>query len=192
MRNVRYLARLLASMLILLHSTPATAAAPPKTAVPVITAAPATTVSSPGHKDRSNKPINVKADHLQVDNDEKKAVFTGRVIAVQDDITMYCDRLEVFYDNASDEVDKIIAIGNVRILQKNRVGTGGRAVYENKLGKITLTINPKVTQDNDTITGKVITYYTDEKTSIAESGDNTRVEALIHPKQRKKDDSQQH
>lgn len=133
-------------------------------------------------KDRSAAPITVKSDQLQAFNDSKLAVFTGRVVARQDDITIYSDRLEVYYGENSDEVDKVVAIGNVRILQTNRVGTGGHAIYESKLGKITLTVNPRVTQEKDTVTGKVIIYYLDEERSEVQSGDNARVEAVIHPK----------
>ncbi len=164
MRNANYLVWLLAAVLILFHAVPSTAATPSD------------------RKDRSNKPITVKADHLQADNKGKKAIFTGRVVSRQEEITIYSDRLEIFYGETSDDVDKIIAIGNVRILQTNRVGTGGHAVYENKLGKITLTINPKVTQNNDSITGKIITYFIDDELSVVDSGENTRVEAVIHPK----------
>lgn len=133
-------------------------------------------------KDRSSKPITIKSDQLQADNKGKQAIFIGKVVARQDDVTIYADRLEIFYGESSEEVDKIVAIGNVRILQTNRVGTGGHAVYESKLGKITLTVNPRVTQDKDTITGKVITYYVDEDRSEVQGGENARVEAVIHPK----------
>lgn len=133
-------------------------------------------------KDRSSSPITVKSDQLQAYNDSKLAVFTGRVVAHQDDVTIYADRLEVYYGESSDEVDKIIAIGNVRILQTNRIGTGGHALYESKLGKITLTVNPRVTQDQDTVTGKEIIYYLDDQRSEVHSGEHTRVEAVIHPK----------
>lgn len=144
-------------------------------------AAPQTPVAS-AKKDRSSQPITVKSDQLQAFNDAKQAIFTGRVVARQDDVTIYSDRLEVYYGETNDEVDKIIAIGNVRILQTNRVGTGGHAVYESKLGKITLTVSPRVTQEKDTVTGKVIIYFLDEERSEVQSGDNARVEAVIHPK----------
>lgn len=137
---------------------------------------------SSARKDRSASPITVKSDQLQAYNNSKLAVFTGRVVARQDDVTIYSDRLEVYYGESSDEVDKVVAIGNVRIVQTNRVGTGGHALYESKLGKITLSVNPRVTQERDTVTGKVIIYYLDEERSEVQSGENTRVEAVIHPK----------
>lgn len=133
-------------------------------------------------KDRSSKPITIKADDLKADNKGKTAIFTGRVVARQEDVTIYSDKLIIYYGDGQDEVDKIEAIGSVRILQTNRVGTGGHALYENREGRITLTINPKVTQDKDSVTGKVIIYYLDEERSEVTGGDNARVEAVINPK----------
>lgn len=148
----------------------------------VLVAATVWSAPQAARRDRSGKPINIKADQLQADNKGKLAVFTGRVVARQDDVTIYSDRLEIYYGEGKDEVDKIIAIGNVRILQTNRIGTGGHAVYESKLGKVTLTINPRVSQEKDTVTGKVIIYYLDEDRSEVQSGENIRVEAVVHPK----------
>ena len=146
-------------------------------------------------RDRSSKPITVKADELKADNKGKTAVFTGRVVARQEDVTIYSDKLIIYYGEKDDQVDKIEAIGSVRILQTNRVGTGGHALYESKEGKITLSINPKVTQEKDSVTGKVIVYYLDEDRSEVVGGENARVTAVIHPKPGsgpKKNDAKKH
>ena len=137
-------------------------------------------------RNRSNTPIHVKSSELFADNNAKTATFIGKVVARQDDVTIYCDKMIVYYGENSDEVDKIEAIGSVRILQTNRVGTGGHGLYESKIGKITLTIQPRVTQDRDTVTGQVIVYYLDEDRSHVTSGDSNRVEAVIYPKQKEK------
>lgn len=147
-----------------------------------VEAAPKATPASKSKQDRSSKPINIKADELKANNKERTAVFTGRVVARQDDVTIYSDKLIIYYGENEEQVDKIEATGSVRILQTNRVGTGGHALYENKIGKITLSVNPKVTQDKDSITGKVIVYYLDEDRSVVTGGENARVEAVIHPK----------
>lgn len=148
----------------------------------LLAAAPSPAASPAAGTDRARTPISVTADQLQADNKGKKAVFSGRVVSRQQDVTIYSDRLEIYYGESSEEVDKIIAIGNVRIVQTNRVGTGGHAVFENKAGKITLTINPRVVQGNDSITGTTITYYIDEERSVVDGGGKGRVEAVIHPK----------
>jgi len=103
------------------------------------------------------------------------------VVARQEDVTIYSDKLVIYYGDKQDQVDKIEAIGSVRILQTNRIGTGGHALYESREGKITLSGNPKVTQDKDSITGKVIVYYLDDDRSVVIGGENARVEAVIHP-----------
>lgn len=142
-----------------------------------------TTVAGKGARDRASRPISVKANELKADNKAKMATFSGKVVARQDDITIYSDKLIIYYGEKSEQVDKIEAIGSVRIIQENRIGTGGHALYASHEGKITLSDNPKVTQGTDSITGKVIVYYLDDERSEVSSGDSTRVEAVIHPKQ---------
>lgn len=132
-------------------------------------------------QERSQQPITVTADHLKADGKDKTAVFSGRVVARQQDVTIYSDRLEVYYGEESDEVDKVVATGNVRIVQTDRVGTGGHAVYETKQGRITLSDKPRVTKGNDTVSGATIVYYVDEERSVVEGGSG-RVEAVLHPK----------
>jgi len=51
------------------------------------------------------------------------------VSARQDDVTIYCDRLIVFYSKEDKDVDKVEAFGNVRVIQGNRNGQSGHAVY---------------------------------------------------------------
>lgn len=132
-------------------------------------------------QERSTQPIHVKSDDLKADNKDRTATFTGRVVARQDDVTIYSDKLIVYYGEDEDQVDKVEAIGTVRIIQDNRIGTGGHAIYESRIGKITLSDGPKVTQDSDSVTGKTIVYYLDEERSQATGGEDTRVEAVIHP-----------
>ncbi len=132
------------------------------------------------HRGTSNLPINVKSNELAADNKGRTAIFTGKVVAKQGDVTIFCDKMTVYYGNAQGEVDKIEADGSVRIVQENRTGLSSHAVYESKLGKITLTGgNPKVMQGADTVTGEIITYFIDDERSNVSGG---RVEAVIHPK----------
>ncbi len=134
-------------------------------------------------KATSNLPITIKSNELSADNKGKTAVFTGKVVARQGDVTIFCDRMTVYYGAAQGDVDKIDADGNVRIVQENRTGTAAHAVYESREGRITLTGGtPKVTQGNDTVTGKVITYFVDDERSVVSGGGDSRVEATIHPK----------
>jgi len=136
----------------------------------------------PATKGVSDLPINIKSNDLTADNKGKMAIFTGKVVAKQGDVTIFCDKMTVYYGAVQGEVDKIEADGNVRIVQTNKTGQSAHAVYESKEGKITLTGGaPKVTQGTDTVTGKIITYYIDDDRSEVK-GEGDRVEAVIHPK----------
>jgi lipopolysaccharide export system protein LptA len=137
------------------------------------------------HKDRSSLPIAIKSNELAADNKGKTAIFTGKVVAKQGDITIYADRLTINYGDKNNDVEKIEADGNVRIVQENRIGTAAHAVYESRQGRITLTGNPKITQGADTMSGNIITYFIDEDRSEISSGAGRPVEVLIHPTAKK-------
>lgn len=131
-------------------------------------------------KSNSDLPITIKSNELSADNKGKMAVFTGKVVAKQGDITIFSDKMTVYYGAVQGDVDKIEADGNVRIVQENRTGIAEHAVYDSRLGKVTLTGGaPKVMQGTDTVSGEVITYFIDDDRSSVTGG---RVEAIIHPK----------
>lgn len=132
--------------------------------------------------ERSRQPITIKSSHLTADNRGKVAVFTGKVVAKQGDVTIFSDKLTVHYGETQGTVEKIEADGNVRILQQNRVGYGGHAVYENAAGRITLTGKPRVMQDNNTVTGKIISYLIDDERSTVTGDVNEPVITTIHPR----------
>lgn len=127
------------------------------------------------------EPLKIKSDTLQADNEKKTAVFQGKVVARQGDMTLYADRLVISYSASGKDLDKVEAFGNVRILQGNRQATGAHATYEPNEARIILDGSPKVVQGDDVITGKVITYYVDEERSVVTGGAKQRVEAVIHP-----------
>ena len=90
------------------------------------------------------------------------------------------------YSSADQEVEKVEAFGTVRILAGNRRGEANHATYETKAGKIVLDGNPVISQGDDIIKGKVITYFVDEKRSLVTSDPEKRVEVIIHPKEKAK------
>lgn len=126
-------------------------------------------------------PISIRADRLQTDTQGRSALFSGHVVATQDDLTIYADTLTVIYAEQKKEVREVRAEGNVRIVQGERLGFAGRAVYDNQQGIIRLEDNPRVQQGDDTVTGGTILYSVAERKSTVESGGGRRVEAVINP-----------
>lgn len=145
--------------------------------------------ATPVHKDRSSLPITIKSNEMTADNKGKTAIFSGKVVAKQGDITIFSDKLVVSYADKSGDVEKVEALGNVRIVQQNRAGFADQAVYDSRNGRIVLTGTPRVVQGGDSISGKVITYYVDDdKSEVSSGGDpKGRVEAVINPPARKND-----
>lgn len=117
-------------------------------------------------KDRSDLPITIKSNQLSTDNKGKTAVFTGKVVAKQGDVTIFADKVTISYGDQKAEVEKIEADGNVRMIHENSIGSASHAVYENRQGRMTMTGNPRVTQGKDTLSGEIITYYVDEDRSV--------------------------
>jgi lipopolysaccharide export system protein LptA len=143
---------------------------------------------APATGDRSGQPIQIKSDQLLTDSASRTATFTGKVVARQADITMYADRLVITYDEKDKDVEKVEAFGNVRITQGNRQAQAGHAFYDNRAGKIMLDGTPKVFQGDDVVTGKLITYYVNEERSVVTGGPDERVNAVIHPREKGKND----
>lgn len=131
---------------------------------------------------RSNEPIKIKSDQLLTDNSRKMATFSGNVAARQGNLTIYSDKLVISYSDEAGGVSSAEIFGNVRIVQGERRAQADHGIYDAKLATIILDGNPKVFQNSDAISGKVITYYLEQDKSEVTSGSDSRVEAVIHPK----------
>ena len=131
---------------------------------------------------RNSEPIKIKSDQLIADNNRKMATFTGNVSARQGDLTIHADKMVIYYADEEGGISTAEVFGNVRIIQGDRRAQSDHGMYDAKRSMIILDGNPKVLQNNDTISGKVITYYLDQEKSEVTSGSGSRVEAVIHPK----------
>ncbi len=141
--------------------------------------------------ERNDNPIYIKSDQLLTETKNHTATFSGKVTARQGDLALYADRMVVHYAAEGGNVERVECSGTVRVVQKNRTGTAGNAVYDNKQGKIVLTVRPTVHQGEDMISGSEITYYLADQKSVVTGTPSTRVEAVIHPKG-KRDDPTSH
>ena len=83
-------------------------------------------------------PIEVTAQQLDADRMQRQAIFSGEVVARQGDMTLYSDKLVVYSLPEQDKVDRLEAMGNVRVIQLDRTATADRAVYRQQLGTLVL------------------------------------------------------
>lgn len=130
------------------------------------------------------QPLRVNAQTLEVDNKNQVITFKGNVIARQGEMTIQADIARVYYSKKEEghEIKEIVATGNVRIYQGNRLATSQQAVFYHQEQKIILTGQPKVWQGKDMLSGEKITVYLQEDKSFVESGPERRVEVIFYPK----------
>lgn len=130
----------------------------------------------------STEPIEIASDRLEGDDRAGFAKFIGNVIAKQGNATIYAEEVTIHYQTGDRrEVEKVVAVGGVRIVQGERIATGEHAVFLNREGKVVLTGSPKVHQGQDSVRGDEITVFLNEERSVVTSKTGGRVNAVFHP-----------
>ena len=130
---------------------------------------------------KESLPINIVSDRLEADDMAKKVKFIGHVIVRRGDVTLYAHEVLVTYLQGKGDIEKIIASGEVRIIQNERIATAERATLFQKEGKILLTGSARLLQGKDSIEGEEITVLINEEKSIIKAQQGGRVQAIFHP-----------
>jgi lipopolysaccharide export system protein LptA len=126
-------------------------------------------------------PIHITSQRLEADYKGHVITFIGEVVARQKEYTIYSDRLLLFLNEAGNEIDKIVAQGNVRMVQGKRVATCQEAIYYNRERKVILLGDPELREGDNWVRGWRIIYYIDEQKSVAEGKGEERVTVTILP-----------
>jgi lipopolysaccharide export system protein LptA len=146
-----------------------------------------------GNQKADKAPIRITADKMVTDNQKRSARFSGNVKAVQGDTVITTDHLTLFYSaqkDASDtqpanSIERIEAVGHVRIEFDNKVAVSNQAVYIIEERKLILSgPESKVISGQDEIAGSKITFHRDSGTVALEGDDENQVKAIIHSGQR--------
>jgi len=140
---------------------------------------------------KQDETIHITSKTMEAMDKEGKVIFIGNVVAKRRDLTIYSDKLIMYYltkkDGKTKErriLKKLVAQGNVRIIQGEKTGQGQKAVYDKQEEVIVLSGNAQVWQGKSTVRGDKITFYINEDKSIVESRPGGRVEAVVYPGKR--------
>jgi lipopolysaccharide export system protein LptA len=128
-------------------------------------------------------PVHITSQQLEADYQAKVITFIGDVVARQKEFTLYADRLLLFIGGEMKEIEKIVARGNVRMVQGERTATCNEATYYHREGTVVLRGEPVVREGDNWVSGKRITYYIDEQKSVAEGEGGDRVKVTIIPRE---------
>ena len=119
----------------------------------------------------TSEPIVITSQSLVNDSKAKAATFEGNVVAVKGDITMYANRMVVYYEDEQKggNIKMIEVIGNVRVVKDNRTITSHRAIYyPDPEEKVIFTGEPRATEGKNLITGEKITYFMKDDRALVE------------------------
>jgi lipopolysaccharide export system protein LptA len=140
-----------------------------------------------GFKFDKEAPIVITSDRMEMDRKKGMVTYTGRVVAVQGEMTMHSKSLTASYSEDLQKMKEIVAEGNVHITQGDRVATGSKSVFNDQAQTITLTGSPAVVkQGNNEVIGPRIIFFIEEDRAIAEGGGGDRIKATIFPEELKK------
>lgn len=135
---------------------------------------------------KTDELIHITSNQMEAMDKEGKVVFKGNVVAKKGGLTIYSDVLTVYYQSKKGSKGKerralkrLIAKGNVKIIQGNKTAKGKIAIYDKDMEVIQLSGNAQVWQGKNTVKGNKITFYINEDKSIVESAPGKKVEAVV-------------
>jgi len=137
--------------------------------------------------DDKSQPVTVDADKMERYGKESLVVFTGNVVARQNNSVQYADRMEVYLDEKGDRILRTISTGTVKVITRDcRTGTARRAEYYDLEQRVVLIGNARVWQDENVVSGDTITIFLSQDRSVVQGGRQERVKAVFYPRDEKK------
>ena len=113
-------------------------------------------------------PITITSERLTSDNKTHTALFENSVVARTTDMTIYADRMLVYYAEDTGSVTKIEAVGGVKLIKENRVITSKEATYYADEEKVIFTGEPRAVEGKNVVTGSKMTYLLNEDRFLVE------------------------
>ncbi len=119
----------------------------------------------------TSEPVVITSQTLVNDSKAKTATFEGNVVAKKGEITMYANRMIVYYEDEQKggSIKMIEVIGNVRVVKGNRTITSHKATYfPEPEERVIFTGEPRATEGKNLITGEKITYFVKDDRALVE------------------------
>jgi lipopolysaccharide export system protein LptA len=144
-------------------------------------------------------PTTITSNKMTVRNQVNQAIFEGTVVLTRGPLTVQSDKMIVFFQGKGNgtgkgnggqqaestgavsspsnrSLEKVEAIGHVKITQDNSHATCQKAVYFSTEEKIILTGEPVAWEKGTRVSGKLITIYLAEERSVVEGDSHVRIE----------------
>jgi lipopolysaccharide export system protein LptA len=121
-----------------------------------------------GQEKKIKGPITITSKTMTTDNKAHTALFENSVVARTTGMTIYSDRMLVYYEEGTGNVTRIDAAGNVKVIKENKVITSNEATYYAGVEKVIFTGEPRAVEGENVVTGKIMTYLMDDDRFLVE------------------------
>ena len=109
----------------------------------------------------THAPVDVTADRIEVQDNANRAIFSGSVKIVQNEMTLTAARVTVLYDkpptgssaDAGPQVQRMDASGNVYLVDPSETARGDFGVYDTQKRLITMLGNVTLTRGQNVVHG---------------------------------------
>ncbi len=115
----------------------------------------------------SKLPTNISAESLTLNSKQRTFVYKGNVTVEQGDMKLTSKTLEGSYGE-DNQIQRLIAKGNVRITKQEIEATGQQALYDAASATMVLSDNPQLKQGESLLTADRIKVFLKENRSQAE------------------------
>jgi lipopolysaccharide export system protein LptA len=127
-------------------------------------------------------PVKITADQFVVDDVAQIATFTGKVVVIRTDLTVWAPKVVVDYgEGGPSNIKSFVASGGVRIKTKDQDATGDLAIYDPKAETLKLTGNVMVINASSTVGGPDLLIDLNTNTTIFTGGKGGRVTGVFTP-----------
>ncbi|MFO7817560.1 MAG: lipopolysaccharide transport periplasmic protein LptA [Thermodesulfobacteriota bacterium] len=142
------------------------------------------------------QPTRITSRDMTYSGDSRQVVFENNVHVVRNDFELWSDKLVMhlsvkddkagnadeadIFSGEGSEVEKIVALKNVRVKSEDREGRCAKLVYDTRTEIITMTGDPVLFQGKNEIKGAKIVMDVKNDTSRVFSGEEKRVEAMFY------------
>lgn len=144
-------------------------------------------------------PTTITSNKMTVRNRENQAIFEGNVVLTRGGLVVNSEKMIVFFQGQTSDaagspggetpkksetlaspsgrsLERVEAIGHVKIRQENSHATCQKAVYFSAEEKIVMTGDPVAWEKGTRVSGRQITIYLAEERSVVEGGSHVHIE----------------
>lgn len=105
---------------------------------------------------KKDTPIEIESDSLEVQQQKSRAIFLGKVVAVQGPMTLKSQKMIVHYAQGGEEqsIKRIEVFNDVHLNRPGETATGDRGVYNVKKDTLEITGNVVLKQGDHVVSGE--------------------------------------